>query len=49
LGIHTDGDSDFYAMIMAATGKSKFKAAGLSSVFGTHLDKKLEVKALDSS
>jgi hypothetical protein len=35
-------------MIMAVSGKSKFKA-GLSSILETHLDKKLEVEALNSS
>jgi len=47
LGIQTDG-SDFYTMIMAATGKTKFKS-GLSSLLESHLDKKLEVEAVNSS
>lgn len=35
-------------MIMAATGKTKFKSA-LSSLLESHLDKKLEVEAVSSS
>jgi hypothetical protein len=35
-------------MIMAATGKSKFKS-GLSSILYSPLDKKLEVEAVNSS